>query len=108
MKLNFLAFACASTFAVATKAEITDQNIDAAVASLHDQVITWRQDIHEHPELGYQETRTAALVAEHLKKLGIEVKTGVGRTGVVGIIKGAPWSGSSNTSGHGCIASYRA
>ncbi|MDO7845114.1 amidohydrolase [Hymenobacter sp. M29] len=66
--------------------------LDARIAQLATQeeakVIAWRRDIHEHPELGNQETRTAALVAAHLKKLGLEVQTGVGRTGVVGILRG--------------------
>ncbi|MBI5858329.1 MAG: amidohydrolase [Sphingobacteriales bacterium] len=48
----------------------------------------WRRDIHEHPELGNNERRTAKLVTEHLQKLGIEVKEGVAKTGVVGILKG--------------------
>jgi len=64
------------------------ERISAAALKLEDKVIAWRRDIHEHPELSYQETRTAALAAEHLKKLGIEVKTGVGLTGVRGILKG--------------------
>ena len=51
--------------------------------------IAWRRDIHEHPELGNRETRTAKIIADHLKKLGIEVKEGVAKTGVVGILKGA-------------------
>jgi len=51
-------------------------------------VIAWRRDIHQHPELGNQETRTAALVAAHLQKLGLEVQTGVARTGVVGVLRG--------------------
>jgi amidohydrolase len=50
--------------------------------------IAWRRDIHEHPELGNRETRTAKMVADHLRKLGIEVKEGVAKTGVVGILKG--------------------
>lgn len=50
--------------------------------------IAWRRDIHEHPELGNQEHRTAKLITEHLKKLGIEVKEAVAKTGVVGILKG--------------------
>jgi amidohydrolase len=50
--------------------------------------IAWRRDIHEHPELGNHETRTAKIIADHLKKLGIEVKEGVAKTGVVGILKG--------------------
>ncbi len=51
-------------------------------------VVAWRRDIHQHPELSYQETRTAALVARHLVALGLEVKTGVGGNGVVGILRG--------------------
>jgi amidohydrolase len=47
-----------------------------------------RRDIHQHPELGMQETRTAALIAGHLEKLGIEVETGVAGTGVVGLLRG--------------------
>ena len=49
-------------------------------------MIEWRRDIHQHPELGNREVRTAALVAKHLKALGIEVQTGVAVTGVVGIL----------------------
>lgn len=51
--------------------------------------IAWRRDIHEHPELGNRETRTAKIIADHLKKIGIEVKEGVAKTGVVGILVGA-------------------
>jgi amidohydrolase len=50
---------------------------------LADELVRLRRDIHQHPELGFQEFRTAALVAESLEELGIEAKTGVGRTGVV-------------------------
>ena len=55
---------------------------------IESKVIAWRRDIHEHPELGNNEHRTAALIAKHLQSLGIEVKTGVAKTGVVGILKG--------------------
>lgn len=55
---------------------------------LEPQMIEWRRDFHEHPELGNHETETAAKIAAHLKKLGIEVQTGVARTGVVGVLKG--------------------
>src|SRR5215212_7376335 len=51
-------------------------------------VIAWRRDIHAHPELGNQEQHTSSLVAEHLRSLGLEVRTGVARTGVVGILRG--------------------
>lgn len=47
-----------------------------------------RRDIHRHPELGMQETRTAALIAEHLRDLKVEVETGVAGTGVVGLLRG--------------------
>ena len=67
--------------------ELSDRISDAAL-KIEDKVIAWRRDIHQNPELSYQEKRTAALAAEHLAKLGIEVKTGVGITGVVGILKG--------------------
>ncbi len=52
-------------------------------------IIAWRRDFHQHPELGFQEFRTAGIVAEHLNALGVETSTGVGKTGVVGIIEGA-------------------
>src|ERR1700730_1069539 len=65
-----------------------EQEIRQRAAQIEDKLIAWRRDIHEHPELGEQETRTANLVAEHLKKLGLEVKTGVANTGVVVLRKG--------------------
>jgi amidohydrolase len=52
------------------------------------QVIAWRRDIHQHPELSNREVRTSALVAQELKKLGLEVHTGIAHTGVVGLLKG--------------------
>lgn len=64
------------------------QRIDAAVNGVATKMVQWRRDIHSHPELSGQEVRTAKLVAEHLKKLGMEVQTGVGGTGVVGTLRG--------------------
>ena len=61
-----------------------DRQVDAVIPK----VVAWRRDIHEHPELGNREFRTAKLVAEHLRALGIEVRTEVGHTGVVGVLKG--------------------
>jgi amidohydrolase len=55
---------------------------------LQTKVVSWRRDFHANPELGNHETRTAGIVAAHLKSLGIEVKTGVAKTGVVGVLKG--------------------
>ena len=59
-----------------------------AATAIAPQVITWRRDLHQNPELGFAETRTAALVAEHLRSLGMEVRTEVGKTGVVGVLRG--------------------
>lgn len=54
--------------------------------AISDQIIAWRRDIHQHPELGFEEFRTAQVVADNLRALGLEVATGVGKTGVVGIL----------------------
>ena len=70
------------------RAEITESQLDQVAKSLEPQLITWRRDFHQHPELSNSETRTAKIVAEHLKSLGIEVRTGVAHTGVVGVLKG--------------------
>src|SRR4051812_32015491 len=65
-----------------------DQEIRARAAQIEDKLISWRRDIHANPELGEQETRTSNLVADHLRSLGLEVQTGVARTGVVGLLRG--------------------
>ncbi len=62
--------------------------IDDEAGALAEQVIAWRRDIHQHPELSNREFRTSKLVAEHLRALGMEVRTEVAHTGVVGILKG--------------------
>ena len=56
--------------------------------AMQPKLVAWRRDFHEHPELGNHETRTAGIIAAHLKALGLEVKTGVAKTGVVGLLKG--------------------
>jgi amidohydrolase len=63
-------------------------NVSTAVSKIESKVIEWRHNIHQNPELGNREFRTAELIAKHLKNLGIEVKTGVAKTGVVGILIG--------------------
>jgi len=60
--------------------------IDAATAALENKVIGWRRDFHQHPELSNRETRTAGVVAQHLRGLGLRVQSGVAHTGVVGLI----------------------
>lgn len=62
--------------------------LDQDYNSVSEKVIEWRRDIHQHPELGNREFKTAEKIANHLKSLGIEVQTGVAYTGVVGILKG--------------------
>ncbi|TDN39116.1 amidohydrolase [Hymenobacter sp. UV11] len=76
--------------APAAHAQNTALNARIATLAAAEQakVVAWRRDIHEHPELGNEETRTAQLIAAQLKSLGLEVQTGVARTGVVGILKG--------------------
>lgn len=62
--------------------------VDQMADQIDEKVIAWRRDIHEHPELSNREFRTAEMVAEHLKALGIAVQTEVAHTGVVGVLKG--------------------
>jgi len=62
--------------------------VETRIDTVMPDVVAWRRDLHEHPELSNQEFRTAALVAEHLRNLGMEVRTGVAKTGVVGILRG--------------------
>ena len=61
--------------------------IEPQIASFADELTAWRRDIHAHPELGFEETRTSAFVAEKLTAFGCEVTSGVGKTGVVGTIR---------------------
>lgn len=56
--------------------------------ALEKKIVAWRRDIHQHPELGNREFRTSKLVADHLRALGMEVRTGIASTGVVGILRG--------------------
>lgn len=63
-------------------------NIAKQADALSEKVIKWRRNFHEHPELGNSEVRTAGIIAKHLQSLGMEVKTGVAKTGVVGILVG--------------------
>ena len=69
--------------APAERAEVT-----AAARALQDKVIAWRRDIHQHPELGNREFRTAEVVAGHLRSLGLEPETGIAHTGVTAVLRG--------------------
>ncbi len=66
------------------------RDLDARIAKVAPRVVSWRRDLHEHPELSYAEERTAGVVAAHLRALGLEVKTNVGGTfSVVGVLRGS-------------------
>ncbi|MFP5080542.1 amidohydrolase [Pedobacter sp. JCM 36344] len=86
-KLYFILFVLSSFNALGQK-NVLRTAISSKALSIEQKVIAWRRDLHEHPELGNNETRTAGIIAKHLQSLGIEVKTGVAKTGVVGILKG--------------------
>lgn len=64
------------------------REIDQRAPQLEAKAIAWRRDIHQHPELSNREFRTSKLVADHLRSLGIEVRTGIAKTGVVGVLRG--------------------
>ena len=64
------------------------REIEQRMEQVMPKVIAWRRDIHQHPELSFEEKRTSALVEKHLRALGLEVQAPVGKTGVVGILRG--------------------
>jgi amidohydrolase len=65
------------------------------IGDFHDEMTAWRRDLHAHPELGFEETRTAAFVADKLTGFGFdEVHTGIAKTGVVGVLKAGNGEGS--------------
>jgi amidohydrolase len=89
--LPLVLLAAASSVAGSQQAALQrtgDDEIDRRVAAVMPQVITWRRDFHEHPELGNHEVRTAKIVADYLRSLGLEVREGVAKTGVVGVLRG--------------------
>lgn len=73
---------------VPVQAQPSTSLVAPRIAALQDKMVAWRRDIHRNPELSGQEVRTARLVADHLRRLGLTVKTGVGGHGVVGVLKG--------------------
>ncbi len=82
---------CATAIAFAAPpatAQELNARVDASLAKLEPRVLGWRRDFHQNPELSNREVRTSKIVAEHLKQLGLEVQTGVAKTGVVGVLKG--------------------
>src|SRR5258705_10297671 len=73
---------------VHAQASRLDSEVDRRAAQVQGKVVAWRRDIHAHPELSNRETRTADLVAQHLRSLGLEGRTGVAHTGVIGVLRG--------------------
>jgi amidohydrolase len=77
------------TFAQPAKISALKVKVNTAVEQIENKCVAWRHQLHQNPELGNREVNTARLVADHLKKLGLEVKEGVAKTGVVGILRGS-------------------
>ena len=71
----------------------------ARIRRWHDEFTSIRRDLHAHPELGFEEHRTARIVAERLEAMGIEHHTGVGRTGIVAIVRGRSTASGDSSSG---------
>lgn len=88
MKHLLLAGAAVLAVVLPAGAHAQTSAVDARAKALEPKLLAWRRDIHQHPELGNREVRTAKLVADHLRSLGLEVTTGVAGTGVVGVLKG--------------------
>lgn len=86
MRLFLTAIIMASAFPAA--AAVPLRQVEQQADRLEQKVIAWRRDIHQHPELGNREVRTAALVAAHLRSLGLDVRETVGVTGVVAVLRG--------------------
>ena len=87
-KVALFALALAARPAGAQSPDPLDARAIRQVAAVQADVVRWRRDIHQHPELSEQEVRTAKIAADHLRALGMEVRTGIARTGVVSILRG--------------------
>lgn len=83
MKNSFILFILCMGFAGHAQ-----KNLNKHIAAVESKVIEWRRYFHEHPELSNREVNTAKKIEAHLKSLGMEVNTGVAKTGVIGILKG--------------------
>ncbi|HET9464496.1 MAG TPA: amidohydrolase [Gemmatimonadales bacterium] len=90
MRVGYLLLAAIPILATPTglQGQSRDADVRAATGRILPKLIEVRHDLHRHPELGNRETRTAALVARELRRLGLEVRTGVAKTGVVGVLRG--------------------
>ena len=70
------------------QAQDISKTIDVKAQAIQPRLMEWRRHLHQNPELGNREFKTAAYIVEHLKNLGLEIKTGIAKTGVVAILKG--------------------
>ena len=84
---NRVLLLCLFTMSSLVRAELSP-TVEASVDAVMPDVVAWRRDFHEHPELGNSEFRTAGIIAAHLRELGMEVQTEVAHTGVIGILRG--------------------
>src|SRR5690606_14654116 len=87
--LAIIAISSNMLFAQSKRSKGNEEKILKAVNAIEPKCIAWRRQIHQNPELGNREFKTAKLVADHLRSLGNEVKEGVAKTGVIGILRGA-------------------
>lgn len=78
---------CICMMQISLSAQTAYEQIDKQAAAINDKVVAWRRDLHQNPELSNREFKTAEKVAAHLKSLGLEVRTGVAKTGVIGILR---------------------
>lgn len=86
-----LAVAASMLFAASASAQTATPfptSVESSIQSVLPRMVAWRRDFHEHPELSFEEVRTARVVAAHLRSLRMEVRTGVALTGVVGVLRG--------------------
>jgi amidohydrolase len=83
LSILFTVFACSSVFSSGLP-----ETVDADISAIESKVIQWRRHFHQHPELSNREFKTAEKIAAHLEQLGLEVQTGVAKTGVVALLKG--------------------
>ncbi|WP_207492729.1 amidohydrolase [Aridibaculum aurantiacum] len=88
MRRRFLFAALLVQVAAFSQQDAYKAKLSQQADQLQKKVVEWRRDFHQHPELGNNEVRTAGIIAAHLQSLGIEVKTGVAKTGVVGVLRG--------------------
>jgi amidohydrolase len=88
MKKLYLFLLLVSSISAFAQTQSVKDKVSKKADSLQSQIIAWRRDFHEHPELGNHEVRTSGIIAKYLQSLGLEVKTGVATTGVVAILRG--------------------